>query len=550
MEKIWLKNYPQGVKETIDINSYPSLVAMIEEACNKYAKQVAFINMGVSVTFEDVFEQSQAFASYLQNELGLKKGDSLAIQLPNTLQYPVVLFGALFAGVVVVNTNPLYTPREMEHQFKDSGVKAIVILANFASKLEEILPKTSIKHVIISELGDFFPTPKRIITNLVVKHVKKMVPHFALKHTQLRDALNLGRKKSFQKINLSHEDLAFLQYTGGTTGVSKGAMLTHGNMVANVLQMNEWMRPRLEMGKERIIAALPLYHVFSLTVNCIGLFREGMLNILITNPRDIPALAKEIEKTRPTLITLVNTLAGALLENPDFRALDFSRLKITVAGGMALKSAVASRWQEVTHTQIVEGYGLTETSPVATCNPLSEKAQTGTIGMPVPSTDLKLVDENGKEVAQGEPGEICVKGPQVMKGYWKAEAETKNVLSTDGWLKTGDMGIASKDGFFRIVDRKKDMILVSGFNVYPNEVEEVIAKHPKVLEVAAVGAEDTHSGEVVKVVIVKRDQSLTEEEVKEFAKKELTHYKVPKFVEFKTELPKNNVGKILRRMLK
>jgi long-chain acyl-CoA synthetase len=351
-------------------------------------------------------------------------------------------------------------------------------------------------------------------------------------------------------MDLNHEDLAFLQYTGGTTGVSKGAMLTHGNMVANVLQMNEWMRPLLENGKERIIAALPLYHVFSLTVNCIGLFRQGMLNILITNPRDIPALAKEIDKTKPTLITLVNTLAGALLENAYFRSLDFSQLKMSVAGGMALKSAVATRWKEVTRTQIIEGYGLTETSPVATCNPLNEKAKTGTIGMPVSSTDIKLIDENGKEVPIGEAGEICVKGPQVMKGYWKAEAETANVLSSDGWLKTGDMGKAGPDGFFQIVDRKKDMILVSGFNVYPNEIEEVLAKHPKILEVAAVGAEDPHSGEVVKVVIVKRDASLTEEEVKAFAKTELTHYKVPKLVEFKSELPKNNVGKILRRLLR
>jgi long-chain acyl-CoA synthetase len=550
MEKIWLKNYPKGIDPTIDVNRYPSLVAMIEEACKKYATQDAFLNMGVSLTYRQVIEKSEAFASYLQNELGLKKGDRLAIQMPNNLQYPIVLFGALRAGVVVVNTNPLYTPREMEHQFKDSGAKAIVILANFASKLQEILPKTEIKHVIISELGDFFPTPKRVITNLVVKYVKKMVPAYNLKSTSLNEALATGAKKTFKKTDLTHDDLAFLQYTGGTTGVSKGAMLTHGNMVANVLQMNAWMAPRLENGQERIIAALPLYHVFSLTVNCIGLFRQGMLNILITNPRDIPALAKEIAKTKPTLITLVNTLAGALLENPEFRALDFSHLKISVAGGMALKGAVASRWQEVTKTQIVEGYGLTETSPVASCNPLDKTAQTGTIGMPVPSTEMKLVDENGNEVPQGEAGEICVKGPQVMKGYWNAEAETKNVMTSDGWLKTGDMGKVEKDGFFRIVDRKKDMILVSGFNVYPNEVEEVLAKHPKILEVAAVGAEDTHSGEVVKVVIVKRDQSLTEEEVKTFAKTELTHYKVPKYVEFRSELPKNNVGKILRRLLK
>lgn len=550
MEKLWLKSYPTSVSHEIDFNLYSSLPAMIEEACQIYAKQVAFSNMGVTLRFEEVWKLSQDFASYLQNELGLKKGDRLAIQMPNCLQYPIVLFGSLLAGVVVVNTNPLYTPQEMEHQFKDSGAKAIVLLANFASKLEEILPKTSIQHVIVSELGDFFPGAKRVLTNLVVKYVKKMVPSFHLKHVPLRKALALGAQKPFMKVAISQEDLAFLQYTGGTTGVSKGAMLTQKNMVSNVLQMNEWMKPSLTDGQEVILAALPLYHIFSLTVNCIGLFKRGMKNILITNPRDIPALVKEIDRQKPTVMTLVNTLAGGMLENTQFRALDFKNLKVSVAGGMALKSAVANRWLEVTHTPIVEGYGLTETSPVATCNPLNKQSHVGSIGLPVPSTELKLINEAGKEVALGETGEICVKGPQVMRGYYNQPNETAQVLGADGWLKTGDMGQVNAQGYFQIVDRKKDMILVSGFNVYPNEVEEVIAKHPKVLEVAVIGAEDPHSGEVVKAIVVPRDLSLTEEEVREFAKKELTSYKVPKHVEFRKELPKNNVGKVLRRLLR
>jgi long-chain acyl-CoA synthetase len=549
-KRVWLKSYPKGIPAEIDSRIYDSINDIIEEACNKYSDTTAFMNMGAKMSFRETLVQSQAFASYLQHELKLKKGDRIAIQMPNVLQYPVVLFGALLAGAVIVNTNPLYTTREMEHQFKDSGAVAIVILANFASKLEEILPQTQIKHIIVSELGDFFPTPKRQITNLVVKHVKKMVPAYNLKHTRLNDALKIGAQKPYQKTKLAHADIAFLQYTGGTTGVSKGAILTHGNMTANVLQMSEWLKIQLDAGQERILMPLPLYHIFSLTVNCFGLFMRGMTNILITNPRDIPALTKEIKTTQPTVITLVNTLAAALIENADFRALDFSKLKITVAGGMALKAAIANRWREITGTHVFEGYGLTEASPVVSCNPLNDDTRVGTIGLPVPSTDVKLINEDGKEVAPGEAGELCVKGPQVMQGYHNREDETKNVITPDGWLKTGDMAIMHPDGFFQIVDRKKDMILVSGFNVYPNEIEEVLMKHPGILEVAAVGVEDEHSGEVVKVVIVPRDPKLTEKEVRDFSKTQLTSYKVPKHVEFRKELPKNNVGKILRRMLR
>jgi len=549
-KKVWLKSYPKGIPAEIDSRIYASLTDVIETACNKYPDLTAFMNMGAEISYRDMFVQSQAFASYLQNDLKLKKGDRIAIQMPNVMQYPVVLFGSLLAGLVIVNTNPLYTTREMEHQFKDSGAVAIVILANFASKLQEILPQTQIKHVIVSELGDFFPTPKRIITNLVVKYVKKMVPSFSLKHTQLLNALKIGAQKPYQKVKLTHDDIAFLQYTGGTTGVSKGAILTHGNMIANILQMMEWLKIRLDSGHERILMALPLYHVFSLTVNCFGLFMHGMTNVLITNPRDIPALAKEIKATQPTVIVLVNTLAGALLENAAFRALDFSKVKLSVAGGMALKTSIANRWHELTGTHIFEGYGLTEASPVVTCNPLNDTLRIGTIGLPVPSTDIKLITDEGKEVAPGEAGELCVKGPQVMKGYHNRDDETKNVLTPDGWLKTGDVAIMHPDGFFQIVDRKKDMILVSGFNVYPNEIEEVLMKHPGILEVAAVGVDDEHSGEVVKVVIVRRDPKLTEKDVRDFSKTQLTSYKVPKHVEFRTDLPKNNVGKILRRMLR
>lgn len=551
--KIWLKQYPASIHPEATIGNYQNLGEVIDATCKKFGDIPAFSNMGVSLSFNEIQAEATAFASFLQNGLGLKKGDRLAIQMPNLLQYPVALFGALKAGVVIVNTNPLYTPREMEHQFKDSGATAILIIENFADKLEEILTNTPIKHVIMTEIGDMLPAPKRILTNLVVRHVKKMVPKHGLtgsKVIRFRDALASGRKSEFKPVAVGRKDLSFLQYTGGTTGVSKAAMLSHENILYNLNQMVEWMKPKLKEGTENVITALPLYHIFSLTVNCLGLFTIGVNNILITNPRDIPAFLKILQESDPTVITAVSTLLGALMAHPDFEKLKMKDLKVTVAGGMALKGSVAKEWKDRTGTPVLEGYGLTETSPVASVNPLDGNDRIGTIGLPVPSTSIKLIDDAGNEVPQGEPGEICIHGPQVMQGYYNRPEETANVMLGGGWLRTGDMGIMEKDGFFRIVDRKKDMILVSGFNVYPNEIEEVVMTHPKVLEAAAVGIADDHSGEVVKLFVVPRDPSLTIEEVQSFCREKLVAYKCPRKVEFRKELPKTNVGKVLRRMLK
>lgn len=550
MEKIWLKNYPKGVSPEVDLSKYGSLVDIYEESIRMFTSKKAFTNMGVSLTFTELDQKVDQFASFLQNELKLKKGDRIAIQMPNVLQFPIILFAALKVGLTVVNTNPLYTAKEMQHQFKDSGAKAVVILANYAHLLESILKNTSIESVVVTEIGDLFPTPKRILVNSVVKYIKKMVPAYNIPSAYyFRQALAIGSKKPMVKVPTTQDDIAFLQYTGGTTGVAKGAMLLHRNVLANVLQIRDWMIPKLREGEEVAIAALPLYHIFALTLNCLGLLRYGAENILITNPRDIPGFIKELKKTPFSVFAGVNTLFNALMNNPEFATVNFDRMKIAVAGAMTLQKSVAERWMKMTKAVIVEGYGLTEASPVVSCNPIDGTDRVGTIGLPFPSTDIKLVNDDNVEVPMGEPGELICKGPQVMKGYWNQPEETAKVL-TDGWLHTGDIAVIDNDGFLRIVDRKKDMILVSGFNVYPNEVEDAIASHPGVLEVAAIGVPDEHSGEIVKAVVVKRDPALTAEEVIAYAKKSLTNYKVPRQVEFRDELPKTNVGKILRRALR
>lgn len=546
----WLKHYPKGVPHEIDTNKYASLVDVLEEAFKKYTGMPAYENMGKSLSFSDIDRLSSDFASYLQHDLGMKKGDRIALQMPNCLQYPIALFGALRAGMVVVNTNPLYTAREMEHQFNDSGAVTIVILANFASNLEKIRTKVPVKNIIITELGDMIGGLKGAIVNLVVKHVKKMVPSYSLAGAvKFKEALAKGSRHKMQKPELGAEDLAFLQYTGGTTGVSKGAMLTHANMIGNMEQISAWMIPKLKEKEETVITALPLYHIFALTVNCMAMLKIGAKNVLITNPRDMPAFIKELSKHPFTVITGVNTLFNGLLNQEKFHSLDFRHLKIAVGGGMAVQKVVAEKWQKTTGVTLAEGYGLTETAPVLSCNPIDGTERIGTIGIPLPSTEMKIVDDNGEEVGLDTPGEILAKGPQVMPGYWQRPEETEKVFA-DGWFKTGDVGVVDADGFFKIVDRKKEMILVSGFNVYPNEVEEVVASHPKVLEVGAIGVPDEKSTEVVKVFVVKKDASLTEDELKAFCKENMTSYKCPKYIEFKDELPKSNVGKILRRILR
>lgn len=550
MEKIWLKNYPKQVPAEIDLSSYSSLFDIYEESVRLFGTKKAFTNMGVSITFSELDRMVGQFASFLQNELKLKKGDRIAIQMPNLLQFPIVAFAALRSGLTIVNTNPLYTAKEMQHQFKDSGTKAIVIMANYASNLEQILKDTEIESIVVTEVGDLFPTPKRILVNSVVKYIKKMVPAYHLPQAySFRQAMELGAMKPSQKIATTMDDIAFLQYTGGTTGVAKGAMLLHRNVLANVVQIREWMKPKLIEGQEIAVAALPLYHIFALTLNCLGLLRYGAENILITNPRDMPTFIKDLKKRPFTILAGVNTLFNGLMHRPEFTTIDFKNLKISVAGAMTLQKPVAEKWLELTKSLIVEGYGLTEASPVVCCNPIDGTDKVGTIGLPFPSTDIKLVNDDDQEVAMGEPGELLCKGPQVMAGYWKREDETAKVLK-DGWLRTGDIATYDESGFFKIVDRKKDMIIVSGFNVYPNEIEEAIASHPGVLEVAAIGVTDERSGEIVKAVVVKKDPNLTAEDVIAHARLTLTNYKVPRLVEFRTELPKTNVGKILRRALR
>ncbi|WP_026959952.1 long-chain-fatty-acid--CoA ligase FadD [Aliagarivorans taiwanensis] len=550
MDKIWLNRYPEDVPADIDPARYPSLLEVFEESVAKNADRIAYINMGQVMTYRRVEEQSRAFAAYLQNELKLQKGDRVAIMMPNLLQYPICLFGALRAGVTVVNVNPLYTPRELKHQLNDSGATTIVLVSNFAHTLEEVVADTPVKNVILTSLGDQLSPTKRTLVNFVVKYVKKMVPKYNLPGAQsLRYVLSKGQHLQYIRPKVEAEDLAFLQYTGGTTGVAKGAMLTHRNMVANLLQAQAIVGPCLREHEELVVTALPLYHIFALLANGLLFFMLGCQNLLITNPRDIPNFVKELGKVKFTAITGVNTLFNALVNHPEFSKLDFSQLRLSMGGGMAVQKAVADRWQSVTHCRLIEGYGLTECAPLVTVCPYNLEAYNGSIGLPAPSTDVKLVDESGKEVSLGEAGELLVQGPQVMRGYWQREQATKEAMP-DGWFATGDIATVDEDGFFHIVDRKKDMILVSGFNVFPNEVEEVVAMHDGVLEVAAVGVPHNVSGEVVKVFVVKREASLTEEALLAHCKENLTAYKVPKLVEFREELPKTNVGKILRRALR
>lgn len=546
----WFKNYPSGVPHEIKLNEFQSVVHLFEEACKKYKDRVAFENMGIRLTYEKLDGLSRDFAAYLQNELGLRKGDRIAIQMPNLLQFPVAFFGALRAGLIVVNTNPLYTPREMEHQFSDSGAVAIVIVGNFASNLEKIISKTQIQHVIITDLGDMLGAVKGAVVNFVVKNIKKMVPPYHLPGSlRFKDVLKKGNSLSLKTPAIDNADIAVLQYTGGTTGISKGAQLSHGNLVNHNTMITQWFHPYLSTGGEDIIiTAIPMYHIFALTVNGLLMFSTGVKNVLITNPRDIKGFCKELNKHKFTIMTGVNTLFNGLLNNPSFKNIDFSHLKGAIGGGMAVQDAVARRWKEVTGKPLLEGYGLSETSPVLCCNPLDGKHKSGTIGLPMPSTEVAIFDDNGNQLPQGETGEICARGPQVMSGYWKQD--NAGVFYPGGWFKTGDIGSMDGDGFFKIVDRKKDMIKVSGFNVFPNEIENVIAGNPKVLEVAAIGVPDEKSGEVIKVFVVKRDASLTEKELKQYCHENLTNYKVPKHIEFKKELPKTNVGKILRRALK
>ncbi|MGC4095440.1 MAG: AMP-binding protein [Polyangiaceae bacterium] len=546
----WLKSYPKGVPHEIDAGRYSSIVDVFRRSCAKFGSKPAFTNMDVSLSYDDLERLTRNFAAYLQKELGLVKGDRIGIQMPNVLQYPVVLFGALRAGLIVVNTNPLYTPREMEHQYRDAGVKAIVVLENFAANLQEVWEAVGRPKVIVTSLGDLFPSPKRQIVNLVVRYIKKLVPSYDIPGmVRLRDALDRGKGQSFEDTPVEPEDLAFLQYTGGTTGVAKAAMLTHRNIVANMEQASAWMSSHFQEGQDIIISPLPLYHVFSLTANCMLFMKWGAQNILVTNPRDFPAFIKLLQKQPFTVLTAVSTLLNALMNQPGFSAIDFSRVKLTVAGAMALSRSVADRWRSLTKSRLIEGYGLTEASPVVCCNPVDGTDKLGSIGLPFPSTDIKLVDDDGNEVEKGQSGELAARGPQVMQGYWNRPDETARVLR-DGWLYTGDVAEIDDDGFFRIVDRKKDMILVSGFNVYPNEVEEVVLQHPDVAEAGAVGVPDEKSGEVVKVVVVKKRDGLTAEELIEFCREKLAGYKVPKQVEFRAELPKTNVGKVLRRALR
>jgi long-chain acyl-CoA synthetase len=550
-ERPWLAEYPAGVPAEIDLNEFPSVVSVLEKAIDTYRDRPAFANLGKVLTYGEVDRLSKQFAAYLLGELGLKKGDRVAIMMPNCLQYPIAIFGTLRAGLTVVNVNPMYTARELKHQLVDSGSSVLVVLDNFGHTVQEVLADTPLKHVITTGLGDMIGFPKGAIVNFVLRHVKKMVPDYEIQGAvRFRNALVIGQLKTLPAVQISHDDIAFLQYTGGTTGVSKGAMLTHRNLVANMQQAAAWVGTNVKLGEEIIITALPLYHIFALTANCLVFMKFGGLNYMITNPRDMPGFVKELKKVPFTAITGVNTLFNGLLNTPGFDQIDFSKLHLTLGGGMAVQRAVAERWKQVTGVTLIEAYGLTETSPAACINPMDLKDYNGAIGLPIPSTDACVKDEDGHTLPAGEVGELCIKGPQVMRGYWQRPEETANVIDAEGWLHTGDMAKMDERGYFYIVDRKKDMILVSGFNVYPNEVEDVIAMMPGVLEVAAVGVPDEKSGEAVKVVIVKKDPSLTAEQVKAHARENLTGYKQPKLVEFRNELPKTNVGKILRRELR
>jgi long-chain acyl-CoA synthetase len=557
MDRFWLKHYPPGVPHDVDVSQYSSLVQLLEEAFHKHASRNAYAYMDKFFTFADIDRHSAAFAAWLQSR-GLARGARVAIMMPNVVQYPIAVAAVLRAGYVVVNVNPLYTPRELEHQLKDSGAEAIVILENFAATLQQVVARTPVKHVVVASLGEMLGFPKGVIVNYTVRKLRKMVPAFSLPgHVRFSDALDAGARRRLEPVQVRAEDIAFLQYTGGTTGVSKGATLTHRNLIANVLQMEAWIVPALQDTSRGpvpeqfvYICALPLYHVFALVVNCLFGMRIGSLNVLITNPRDIPGLVKELAKYKFNVIPGVNTLYNALCENAEFRKLDFSSLRVANGGGMAVQKAVSDKWMAITGLPIIEGYGLSETSPVATCNPIDNVEYTGSIGLPFPSTEIQILDDDGRPVPLGQPGEIAIRGPQVMAGYWNRPDETAKVMTPDGFFKSGDIGIMDERGYIRIVDRKKDMILVSGFNVYPNEIESVIATHPGVVECAAVGVPDEKSGEAVKVFVVRKDPDLTAEQLMEFCRQNLTAYKKPKYIEFRDELPKTNVGKILRRELR
>ena len=550
-ERPWLDHYPAGVPAQIDANEYASVPAVLEEAFGRFRDRPAFASFGHQLSYGQVDEMSRQFAGYLTGVLGLGKGDRIAIMMPNVLQYPIALFGALRAGLVVVNTNPMYTARELQHQLEDAGAKAIVVLDNFAETLQQIVADTQVKHIVTTGIGDLLGFAKGALINFAIKHVKKMVPAYHLPQAvRFRDALAHGAAHPLPPVTLNHNDIAFLQYTGGTTGVAKGAMLSHGNMIANMLQASAWIGANARPGEEVIITALPLYHIFSLTANGLVFMRLGGLNWLITNPRDMPAFVKELKQSGFTALTGVNTLFNGLLNTPGFAELDFSRLHLTLGGGMAVQRAVAERWKKITGCTLAEAYGLTETSPAVCINPLTLDAYNGSIGLPVPSTDVAIWSEDGQPLPMGEVGELMVHGPQVMQGYWQRPDETAQVLDSNGWLHTGDIARMDEAGYFYIVDRKKDMILVSGFNVYPNEVEDAVMEHPGVLEVAAVGVPDEHSGEVVKLYVVRKDPNLSEDAIRQFCRESLTGYKRPKLIEFRDELPKSNVGKILRRELR
>lgn len=546
----WFKYYPDSVPKEVDCTAYASVAELFEESVKKYGDAVAYECMGKTMTFNELNKLTEDFACYLTQVLRLKKGTRVAIQMPNTLQYPVAMFGALRAGMIVVNTNPLYTSSEMKHQFKDSGAELIIILANFADNLEKILSEIPAKHIIVTELGDLLGGLKGTIVNLVVKYIKKLVPAYSIPQAvSFKSALAQGANHKFKSVELTLEDTAFLQYTGGTTGISKGAELTHGNIVANMQQISAWMKPKLKEREEIVITALPLYHIFALTVNCLAMLKIGAHNLLITNPRDMSAFCKDLSKKKFTVFTGVNTLFNGLLNQEAFKALDFSKLKIAVGGGMAVQKATAEKWMALTGTPLAEGYGLTETSPVASCNPIDGTERIGTIGVPLPNTEFMVIDDEGNILPVGERGEICIKGPQVMKGYWNKPKETAEVMMGD-WFKSGDIGVMDNDGFTKIVDRKKEMILVSGFNVYPNEVENVIASYPGVLEVGVIGISDPKSTERVVAYLVVKDKSITGEQIIAHCHESLTNYKCPKEVYFVDELPKSNVGKILRRKIK
>ena len=551
MTKIWHKAYDAGVPHEVNLDEYSSINDVLEVGFTKYKHNPAFHCMGTTLSYDQINQLSLKFASYLQNDLQLQKGDRVAIMMPNILQYPVALFGVLRAGLVAVNVNPLYTGRELEHQLKDAGCKAIVIFENSAHTLQMILANTPVKTVITTQIGDMLKFPKNYIVNFVIKKVKKMVPDFNLPNAvSFIDCVAQGDSSKFKKVEVTLNDTAFLQYTGGTTGVAKGAILTHKNIVANMVQARAWIKNLITDGKEIIITPLPLYHIFSLTANCFIFSSVGALNVLITNPRDIPGFVKELKKWKFTAITGVNTLFNGLLNNEEFKKLDFSHLKVSLGGGMAVQKAVAERWMQVTKRPLIEAYGLTETSPAACINPMTLANYNGFIGLPIPSTEVEIKDDNNNSLPIGEIGEICIRGPQIMAGYYNKPEETAKVMTQDNFFKTGDLGFMTEDGFVKIVDRKKDMILVSGFNVYPNEVEDVVVQNPKVLECAAIGVPDEKSGELVRIYIVKKDESLTKEEIIDFCRQNLTSYKVPKQVEFRTELPKSNVGKILRKDLR